>query len=621
MKETIKRPHLPSRLIPTLLFFCLVGIALYVLPLWNAPGHDAAEWYRYWAAPTDDPAFWKAMPPYMKQTGYVPAGPLEFYLHGWYPQTERYDILNIISIWWGARLDGINNGWRAFVVLSAALSLGLLYLMMLKLDVSRSLSMLLVSSLFFLQFGWIQNTQSEPRALPWMMLALYLALTSDRLWAACLGAAAMLVAVLVKETFALPWLLVPALMLYRQWGQSPTSRKVLGRKLVLQLIPHLLAGVLWIAIVLYIRGNYPVTQSYIFTDQKSTLFPVLPYWLEYFQELRPSLTLGSFFFWDKIILLLLLALLYAWFFRRQVFWAWIRSYTGKRFWLIVGTLLLFILIHPLPYYLAFRFTRGNYVIPANMFAMIVFGLFVTPFLRLLVWPALRSVMGAITAAMERTLKKGSAIRSNDFAKHTSRSIPRVASPKGGEGGRRGISRYYSADVLFLIVVVIAVIEPLYKTMSDIGEYWAVRVSWKQFTEAVDKAAPPGSHLVIEVPSVSWGEPWALMVHLLASGRYDLVAHLGEYPAWECEYSPSSCQAIDNFNALQPPLPEKGQGTITYVSLTGGERPPLVAPLPKSHLEKLKLLVRSPLAFSRAFFMGGITNSRCDYLIHLDRNSQ
>ena len=201
MGRAINRPHLPARVVPVLLFFSLVGALLYILPLWDVPGPDVTEWYRYWAADVDEPGFMEAVPAYIEQHGPLPAGPMEYYLNSWYPNTERLDVLNIIYIWWGARLGGMGNGWRIIVVLSASVSLGLFYLMCLRLDISRSIAMLLALSMFFVKMGWLENTQSEPRGLLFTVLALYIILVSDRWWVSCLSAVSMLAAVLIKETF------------------------------------------------------------------------------------------------------------------------------------------------------------------------------------------------------------------------------------------------------------------------------------------------------------------------------------------------------------------------------------------------------------------------------------
>ena len=504
-----------------------------------------------------------AIPPKWYLAHNIPSDLFTLYFKGWYPYTGRFDILTIAYFWGMARLFGDNGDvWRLAGTLSVSLAIALFYLMAIKLRISRGVAWFLALSLFFAPIGWLRGIEAELRAVFFLMLALYLSLASDRWWNTILSAIALAAAVLTKETFLGAWILIPIMIVLRKRRvpDAPTSR--LFPSLLKQLVPHFVAGALVLAFIAYVRATIPVQVDYVF-QSSATSTPMSVFVSEAIRALQPDLTVLNQIPWDKAVIILLMAAVCIRLFWRAQYAVWFNDW-DTRFALLVAGLLVALFLHAIPFYITSRSIEGRYIAPANFFAALLIGLVGTPFVRMVVHGAFFPVMAGV------------------FNRPAAKSLV--------------------ANLSLLAVTIVALGHPLDSLMMETAQYRADMTAWGALNDLVAKTAPPHAHVVAFFPSPSMGETDALMVNLLLRGRYDITYHVGDFPDAACQAMPEYCQSYEDFNALQPPLPQGAGGPVLYVNVASGDSQR--ADLPSSLRKTLRLLFRSPGGYLRLRYIEG-----------------
>jgi len=535
------------------------------------------SFYRLWAAPSDNELMLEAIPQKWIRVHNIPSDPFTLFLKHWYPQTERFDILTILYFWGMARFFGGNEDiWRLVGTLFASLAIGYFYLISIRLRISRVVSWFLGLSLFFVPIGWLRGIEAEIRAVFFLMLALHFALSSGQWRNSILSALAMLAAVLTKETFLGSWILIPAMILFHEWTDSKAPRLLVFPRLIKQLIPHFVAGILIIAFVLFLRFSIPVEVSYVFQSSFEPI-PLSQFVSEYIKALRPSLTFGNLIPWRKTILLLLLVGMGIWFFYRPGFMRWFQSWDVRIAFVVIG-LIFAIIFHAVPFYITSRSIEGRYTAPAIMYIALLLGLVITPFFRIIV-----------------TL----------FQRHVSSYFYSFFTP------REVCS--YATNGLLLILTGIAVIGPFDANLIDSMQYRTDMQAWQALNDLVIETAPQGAHLIATFPSASMGEIDGLYANTLLSDRYDLTYHVGDFSESVCMKMPENCRSYSEFNEMQPPLPQDNNTVIIYLNVTRGESSQVLNQQPTSLREGLRLFMFSPIRFLRTRYTEGF-NPYIEYSI-------
>jgi len=545
--------------------FCLIGLLLRVVPEVGIPSPDVVSYYRWWAAPTDNPALMAAIPLQWRTRHNVPSDPFTYFFTYWYPNTERFNFVDIFYFWSLARLFGDNNnGWILLGTMSASLAIGLLYLVALKLNVPRSLAALLAAILFFAPIGWERGIESELRGVLFLMLALYLALSSGTLLAASLSALSMLVAVFSKETFGSTWILLPAVILYREWDDRSMTFTGRVRSLVRQMLPHVMAALLVVVFVVYIRANLGVAVSYAFGSTGQMMPSFLSFGLVYLFSLLSPVP----FFLAGTIIMVVLSVAYAWLFRPADLPRWMREYVSGRYLLVAGAVVTAIVLHAVPYYVTSRMVVDRYLAPANFLAALLIGVTIAPLAKQVIVPALQQWWECIGVSIH---------------------------------SRPG---QYLADGLVLVLALGLSAHPAVQMLQVSAQYRIDMAAWQALKDEVAIRMPRNARVVVSDSSITGGESGALLVDALLRGRYDLVFYYGDYPATSCLQFPEICNSRAQFNAMQPPLPADQSGSVVQLRIIRGSGTSVVAPLPASYLEKGLFLVRSPIEFVRAWYYGG-----------------
>ncbi|MGE0392426.1 MAG: hypothetical protein AB7I25_01330 [Vicinamibacterales bacterium] len=559
---------LPDRPAAAVTLFVTLGVLVHVVPLWNTPNPDVVTAYRYWAAdPT--PEFMAAVPHAWRDVGAVPLHPVRGFFDYWYPATGRFDIGAFVYFWGMARLVGdAPDAWRFVATLCASTALALIYLLARRLGVQSVVAFGLSAALILSPLGWERAIESELRAMLLMAAALYATVVARRPAAHWFAAAAIVGAILNKETFVSAWVVVGALALWRESAGGRLSRSALLRSL----LPHAVGALLLGAFVLGVWSWLPARASYAFEAAGQGRLPVAPFLRSFFSNVLPpplQVPLGQValpwgMYADSPITIpaaivaaagLMAAALAA---RGGDVR---RALADPRTAAVVGGLVGGLLLHATIYYLTNREVRGYYQTPANVYMALLLGVLATP-----LW---RSVAPALTDA----------------------AAPSV----------RRIGTAVAAAVALALAV-----PGLHQSLRDSGLHRLEMRTWRSLSDRVARETPVGAHVVIWMSSASGGEGAALIQEMLLRRRYDLVFHFGPLPDAACDRAPDACAQYDAFNEGQAALPSPGHGSAPVVDVhvlkTG--TPSGVAPLPAAWSDRLRLLVSAPREFLDRAYLGG-----------------
>lgn len=587
--------HLPVRPRAVLLLFCLLGLMLHWLPNWGVPLHsDTSFIFRLMAAPPENRELAGAIPPGFKAFGAYPQSPFSGFI-ALYRNTERFWVVDIVSFWLIAKIAGANADlWRLIPILSLSLAVGLFYLTCLELKIPRSIALLLSLSLLLAPLDiWVDYNKSESRGILFLMLALYLVLKSGRLREAILSATAMLLAVLTKETFLPAWLLIPALILYREWSRPASARPGRVRRLVRQFIPHAVAVALLAMFVVYLKISFPLASSYVSANigKRISLFT---FGLGYLRGIKPVLLNDVVL--AKVALLALLVALYAWLYHRSHFRAFAKAYMRKRFLLVISILLVVIVLHAIPYYFTGRVISGRYLVPANFLGALLLGFALTSFYRVIVLPVLQHRWKFILAGLLLFLVWPSSLGSY---REILLSTILLAVIAGGIGVGHFVTslklRKYWADYAVVAIALVIVIPHVDGILHNAAQNRVDQTAWQALIDQVAEDAPRRAHIVLNFREPYMVETaYSLEANTLLLGRYDLTYHLliEDESAYQQDSGYLRYQ-VDAFNMGRLPLPAEGNGNVVYVyaDREGHSRSGSVAPL--SLRERISLLFRSP----------------------------
>lgn len=545
----------PQHPLLALTLFCILGVLVYVVPLWGAPNADLASNYIYLSYPPENADFWQAIPPYWQEVHYIPLGPVRGFFLEFYPRSERYNFLIYLYLWGMGRWAGsAADIWRLIPALVESLSIGLFYLMALRLKIARPLAILLAVSLFFVPGGFFSYTFSaEFFANLFLMMALYLALFYDGTKTAVISAAAVLSMALFKETYLSNYGLIAAAIVYR-WAicHSGAGFRHFLRFFWRQITPHAVVLGLLLGFVLVVKSLLPVVASYSFDTTGLPVVTTAKYIDDYLSLLKPPLFDFSLF-WMAVYAVVVLNAYFA------------RVQTARlSYWALMAGLALSVVLHAAPYYLTGRYVEGRYIMPGNFLAALLIGVALQP-----LWDVVQHEAAAL--------------------------IPQRVKP---------LSDTWLWQAAWLILVAVLCFSPLEKMLHDAAQYRLDVSTWQRLKNDVLNQTPPNGHLVVNWHSASAGETIALQSELLISHRGDVTYHFGHFPGSECQRLPQSCAEFEAFNALQQPLPAGAVGEVIEVTVFPEGESAQIVPLPESRWEKLRLLLTSPSELIYRWYAAG-----------------
>jgi hypothetical protein len=303
--------------------------------------------------------------------------------------------------------------------------------------------------------------------------------------------------------------------------------------------------------------------------------PLLGFMAETVRALQPDLAFLKLIPWLKVLMLLFALAAVIRLVWRTKYVKWFGDWDA-RFALVIAALVIALFFHAIPFYMTSRSVEGRYIAPANFIAAMLIGLVGTPFFRIV-------VRFTVLPFADLIYNRPAAIN-------------------------------FAANVSLLVVSIVALVPPLDNLMMETAQYRVDMNAWEALNDLVADSAPPHAHVVASFPRPSMGETDALMINLLLRGRYDITYHVGDFPDAACRDTPEYCQSYDDFNALQPPLPQGGDLPVVYVNVSGGKGVHRTDS-PASSMVILKRFVRSPCLFLHTRYFAGV-NPFLEYTVSL-----
>ena len=566
-------PHLPSRVLSAGLMFCALGFLLHFVPNFGTPLQSDTDWiYRLMTASQSNEELAGAIPRAFQELGAYPQGPISGFVR-WYQATGRLNIADSIAWWQTARFAGDSADlWRLVAILFMSLSVSLFYLISVRLGVARTVALLLSLSLMMGPFDiWDVYNTSEPRALFFMMLALYLTLRSANAAAVAASAVAMLLAVLTKEPFVVGWALVPLFIVVRESSGQPWEPGRVLRGRAGELSAHAIAIFVLAAFVIYLRANVSVLQSNIsiaggFPDASFLLL----FALYFVRSVVP---------WVLAPLALLLLLLT---YHRRDTWqlaAGMREWqVSARFRWLVSGLGLVTAMSALVYLGTGRLVAGHYAVPSNVFAALLLAVLVSPAFRA-VAPSFNGRAGKLIVVAvvltlvwplygdNASLLRSAAILAAGLIPLTIVAILHYATPLR-------VSRY-PVDYGLWIVALVVFIPAIANIVDRSAQYRVDQWKWRALIDDVVTRSPRGATVLLRFADPTMFETAAsLQANTLLAGRYDLVYRLAiqdtSLLAESNDLATLTRSRIDAFNESSPGLSDN-RPVVTVTADRKGER--------------------------------------------------
>ena len=353
---------------PHLIIFFLALFLHFILNL-KTPLHSDVTWY--FRMQVEDGRAISSYPSWMKDIGAYPDSIFANF-GKWYQLTGRYNILDFALFRSLATIAGDNADlWRLFYVLLMAASVGFFYLISKELGITGKVRILLVLSLLLWPLGpWTDYKTSEPKALLALMGAYFLTVRSKKMPINLVGAFLMLVAVLIKETFLVGYILIPFLIV---WRHLRASRKAL----LIDLSPHIFSLILLLGYFLAVRFVLGTVEGGYINLNQGLGENVFTYFLYNNINLLPVFANS----WLKLIILGSMTIFLVSISGIKIaktIWYRIRSQL-----VIICGFSMTIFFYELIHFLTNRELFDRYLIPGNFLVAFLFGLLITPlFLRL-----------------------------------------------------------------------------------------------------------------------------------------------------------------------------------------------------------------------------------------------
>lgn len=487
----------------------LAATLVHFIPRFGIPLQSDVTWlYRLQAARIDA----AAIPYGLSSFGGRPMDPLSACV-SYYDAYGRWDCVDVLVMRGIATFAGEQADlWRASFLLLGSLSVTLLVLLLRRLAVPWLPTVVLATGALVSPLElWGEYTAAEAKALPVLLGAITVALSSRGTRGQSAAAVLWVVAVFAKEPFAAAW---PAVAAAAVAGPGlPHGVGEIARRIA----PHAaaLTGLVLFVLALGFRppeGDYPFLLT-------STPLAAGEWLRTYLSALQPALLRG----WP--LALGLVAAFLAMLptirngqerdgLRRQVLRA-------DRIVLSAG-LLAAIAGHGAVYALTRRVIGDSrYVVPASAEALILLGVTVAAVAAALPRPVVTRVWTA--AALGIGL--GAIIRwAGDGAALLAIMTAIIGGTAAAILGRGSAQRIQYALVGAALVLVLSA--PLDSALDDAATARIDQDAWRQFQDDVLRAAPPRGHIVLSFRDAPMVEhAWGLETFTLLAGRTDLVYHL------------------------------------------------------------------------------------------------
>ena len=492
--------------------FLLIGLLIHWLPNFNVPLHSDVTWI-FRLQVSDDRNLLSAIPPALSELGAYPQSFFDSFVD-WFRLTGRINIMDIFAF---RIIAFVANGnadlWRLIYVFTLSVSIWLFYLITKELEIPKPISIVLSLGLFFIPIDvWVDHKTSEPRALLFLLLSIYITAHWRNLYASIISALAMVLSVLTKEPFIIFWIIIPALIIQQEVKTKNHGILIQFQKCVVRLTPHILTALLIVAYVVLLRAYIPrSTAGYAFSHSNEKLAPVI-FLQSYIMGLLPGFIIPELY--PFIAFLLFVCIFFIGWEKTKTIMK-IKSKYFRTFQISTAIVLFAtIILHGVIYFSTGRVISGRYIIPANYLFALLIGLIVCPFYKSILLPFF-------------------------------------------------IKRWKFLAMVMLVLLFLAIDKKVlpYATQNRIDQ-----TTWQSFINEVAFKSPSQAHVLLQ-----FHEPYmietaqSLEANTLLLGRYDLTYHLEIVD--ESAYVNDNGFLrflVDSFNKDRKIIPSKDEGNILFV---------------------------------------------------------
>ncbi len=492
-----------------ILAFLLLGIFFHFIPNKGIPLNSDVTWI-FRLQTVNDANLQKSIPSGLRLMGAFKQNFWQYFID-WYQLTGRWNIFDIASFRLLAIIGGNNADiWRLFYIIILSGSVSLFYLISKELKIPTLISLFLSLGLFFYPLdAWTDHKTAEPKALLFLLIAIYSSLKWKHLLGSITASLAMLFSILSKESFIIFWLIIPAISF-----TQIKIRKKSWKDFNYFLFPHLASLSLILFYVIFLKLNFPQdTRGYILTNANNVI-PFFIFFQNYIYQLFQGFIIPKPIIYQVgLLFLTLLILIKA---HLKIKKKYFFEYIKRLNFILLGTLIITIVLHGMIYYLTGRNISGRYVIPANYIALLTIVLLFKPIL---------------IESLKNIRRK--------------KMFVMVVTP------------------LFLIFIITSI---KIRILPNAAQNRLDQDKWQGLIEEVSQKAPTNSHIVLK-----FAEPYmietaqSLEANTLLRGRYDLIYHL-EFKDTQAYQQDSGFlkYLVDSYNKSRKLIPPQGNRNILYV---------------------------------------------------------
>lgn len=580
--------------IKILFIFLFLGVFFHWFPNLGTPLHSDVSWmFRLQTAKNEN--LNSALPVSLREIGAYPNN-IVTACRNWHEFTGRFNCADIAAFRVTARFAGNNaDSWRLIYILFLGSAVGLFYLICRKLNMPKLLAFLLSLPLFFAPLDiWTDHKTSEPRAIFFLMLSLYLAIGSQKKYITLiLSALSMLLAVLTKETFALAWILVPVMILWNNYKIGIRNKKELLYSTFRKIIPHLYALAFLVIFVIYLKISAPLkTAGYVFSPTKNDM-TIFSFFGTYFFQLLPLIAQRL---WQPLIFFMIASILWIWKYKKDSLKKFLKSYVSTPIVLLILGIVGVIILHGFAHFFTNRpLDGGRYMLPASWLFLLLIGVVLTPFYYHIFLPILKKSWKftlAITIFLFLWPFQGyTRLTINVFV------ILLLALASFIYFNRTKFPSNIIWKNLIVIGITAAIILPhIDRILYDSVKKRVDHSAWQSLVHDVAVQTPDNGHVVL-----LFDEPYmvesasSLEANTLLMGRYDITYHLiiedetiYEKDTGFLKYN------VDTFNKERVEIPSGEYGNILYVRADRKRKKGNNAKI--GNIELLKKIFTSPKDF-------------------------
>lgn len=345
----------------------VLGLGIHLWPLWgDPPSPDVTFYYRLQVA---NESLEPLIPHGLAMTGARPMTALEA-IRSQYAEFGRLNWLDGLLFRLTAWLaDGNGDIWRLVFLVFNAGAVAFFFRVARLLEVPLGVALVLAAGLLLRPAdAWQHAHDSEPKAVFFLMLALYLPLRFRGFWSQAGGAAAMLASALTKEPFVATWPLALTVALIAERPERSLRAWLTSRALWAHAIAFAGFALNTALFIVFVPNAHSYPMNFV-----ARSFSFATFIRQYWTNIEPALLAGQVGF---IVLTLVVLGLVTTLFSARARMIALGALRERSHWAVLLAALVGVVLHGAVYWGTKRLVfDGRYAIPANYLVALGLGVF------------------------------------------------------------------------------------------------------------------------------------------------------------------------------------------------------------------------------------------------------